>query len=157
MRFLTTRYLAGLVLLAAVGCELAETSGDGQSSATPGDATTVDAEWAAIQWHGESCAGAVQVMNLSASISGGQVHFSWDAWHWGSSMGLGHFFWWNGTTWQGGKFDWIRSPGQSVKGLENIEGGYNGLHAPPSGTRVAFAWTSEDGDERSNLATTTWP
>jgi hypothetical protein len=72
-------------------------------------------------------------------------------------MGLGHFFWWNGATWEGGKFDWIRAGGQSVKGTENITSGYNGLRAPASGTAVAFAWTNEGGTQRSNLAMTTWP
>ena len=71
-------------------------------------------------------------------------------------MGIGHFFWWNGSAWEGGKFDWIRAGGQSVKGLENIHGGYNGLRAPARGTAVAFAWTSSDGKQRSNLAKTTW-
>lgn len=154
MRCLTMRYLTGLMLLAAVGCELPETS---DTTANNPNSASANAEWAAIQWHGAACAGTYQVMTLSASISGDYVHFTWDIWPWGNSLELVHFFWWNGTTWQGGKFDWIRSPGQSVKGLENIEGGYNGLRPPPSGTRVAFAWTSEDGDERSNLATTTWP
>lgn len=142
-----------LALLLAGGCELADTGGQ---SGGAGSGST-DAEWESIQWHGDSNAGAVQVMTLSASISGDHVHFSWNTWPWGSAMGLGHFFWWNGSTWQGGKFDWIRAGGQSAKGLENIRGGYNGLSAPASGTPVAFAWTSANGTQRSNLAKTTWP
>ena len=116
------------------------------------------AEWAAIRWHGDGVAGSVQVMTLSASITdnGQHVSFSFDKYPW-NAMGLAHFFWWNGSTWQGGKFDWIRRGGQSVKLTENIRHGYNGLRVPSSGTPVAFAWTSADGRQRSNLAKTTWP
>jgi len=160
------RYIALMGLLLAAGCELPDTSSNSQDGSqaaataggTSGSSTSsTDAEWNSIQWHGESCAGATQVMTLSASISGDNVQFSWNTWPWGSNMGLGHFFWWNGTTWQGGKFDWIRAGGQSVKGLVNIREGYNGLSVPASGTAVAFAWTSADGSQRSNLARTTWP
>lgn len=47
--------------------------------------------------------------------------------------------------------------GQAVKELTNIRNGYNGLRAPSSGAAVAFAWTSANGNQRSNLAMTTWP
>jgi hypothetical protein len=129
------------------------------ADATPNQDTTagLDTEWESIQWHGNSAAGATKVMSLSASMTSRDVRFSYDHYPWGGSMGLVHFFFWNGTTWQGGKFDWIRAGGQSLKLLENIHDGYNGLHAPPSGSPVAFAWTSADGRERSNLAKTVWP
>lgn len=168
-----------LALLLAMGCELAETDAVEESSSdattdtqttTTGttattDAASVDAdqaEWDAISWHtssGPSCQGATQVMTLSADIdgSGDSVSFTFSSYPWGGAAGLGHFFWWNGSTWEGGKFDWIRSGGQGVKILENVHGGYNGLQTPASGTAVAFAWTNEDGTERSNLAKTTWP
>lgn len=142
-----------LVLAAclAAGCELMDsTSVDSGGGGGDGD-------WSKIQWQGPSAAGAVQVMTLSASISGGQVHFSWDQYPWGGQAGLCHFFVWTGSSWKGGKFDWIRAGGQGAKGLENIRGGYGGLSAPASGSQVAFAWTSADGRERSNLAKTVWP
>jgi hypothetical protein len=151
-----------LGLVVAVGCELPETEVTDPVPAVPaaGDEPTGDAaEWAAIRWHGEGASSsATQVMTLSATIqSGGRyVRFGYDRFPW-RSMGLGHFFWWNGSTWQGGKFDWIRVGGQGLKTLENIHGGYNGLRVPRSGTPVAFAWTSADGRQRSNLAKTTWP
>lgn len=146
--------LAGFLM--AMGCELPETDTlDEGSESTSTDADSAD--WDNIQWHGEAFPNAVEVMTLTASVSANHVHFTWDTWPWGNSMGLGHFFWWNGTSWQGGKFEWIRAGGQAVKLLENIRNGYNGLRVPASGTAVAFAWTSANGSERSNLARTTWP
>lgn len=168
-----------LAMILALGCEIdtrTEDDGsdsDGDSSSQTPDTSTdtstpttaeeaaAQAEWDSIKWHtaqGPSCKGARKVMNLSAKITSGgsKVSFSWDRYPW-SGMGLGHFFVWNGSGWSGGKFDWIRQGGQSTKLLENVHGGYNGLRAPPSGTRCAFAWTSSDGKERSNLAYTVWP
>jgi hypothetical protein len=97
-------------------------------------------------------------MTLSAQVTGGGEHvrFEWDKYPWGSD-GLGLFFVWDGTAWVGGKFEWIRSGGQAVKSLENVHSGYNGLRPPASGTPVAFAWTSADSRQRSNLAKTVWP
>lgn len=168
-----------LLLMFVVGCEIDTRSDNSGSDSTPdsssqvaessettSETTTVaeaaaQAEWDSIRWHtssGPSCKGAKQVMTLSAKIASGgsKVSFSWDRYPW-SGMGLAHFFVWNGSGWSGGKFDWIRQGGQSTKLLENVRNGYNGLSAPPSGTRCAFAWTSSDGKQRSNLAYTTWP
>jgi hypothetical protein len=162
-----------LLLMVAVGCEVdTRSSGDAASAAPNSDApgtnvlssaeeAAAQAEWDAIRWHtssGPNCKGAVKVMSLSARITdgGNKVSFSWDRYPW-SGMGVGHFFVWNGTGWSGGKFDWIRQGGQGTKLMENVREGYNGLHIPASGTRVAFAWTDADGRQRSNLAYTTWP
>jgi hypothetical protein len=157
-----------------IGCELADTAERAaeEQSDTQSNASTAGSEsggtastgasstnaWASIEWKGQSCAGEVQVMTLTAEITSNRefVNFTFSTYPW-SDAGLVHFFVWQGDHWQGGKFDWIRKGGQSVKGLENIYGGYNGLSAPASGTRVAFAWTSADGDTRSNLAETVWP
>ncbi len=145
------------------GCELPESNGEEVAivpESTPEtDVPTSDAtEWASIRWHGSGVASSVQVMTLSASITsnGQRVNFTYSSFPWRADS-LAHFFWWNGSTWQGGKFDWIRRGGQSVKLLENVHHGYNNLHAPRSGTAVAFAWTSADGRQRSNLAKTRWP
>ena len=138
-----------------------EENTNGDEDTSPAAVDAAQAEWDAIRWHtatGPDAKGAKRVMTLSAKISGDKknVSFSFDRYPW-RGMGLGHFFVWNGSTWEGGKFDWIREGGQSVKLLENVHHGYNGLRAPSSGTPVAFAWTSADGDERSNLAKTVWP
>lgn len=185
MRTLTLLALPAL-LLASSGCEMADPnateetapaatpaptpsapSGSGSTSPAPSsptaatDPATVDdaqAEWDNIQWNGPSAVGAKQVMTLSASVQSNAkyVNFTFDRFPW-SSAGLGHFFVWDGTRWRGGKFDWIRTGGQSLKGTENIAGHYNGLSIPPSGSAVAFAWTDAKGTQRSNLAKTTWP
>ena len=157
------------ILIFMLGCELPESENAedaaeiaatiDETAGAEGDvATAEEAEWAAIRWHGSGESGAVQVMTLSASIAsdGQRVSFNYSHYPW-NAMGLAHFFWWNGSTWQGGKFDWIRRGGQSVKLTENIRHGYNSLRVPRSGTPVAFAWTSADGRQRSNLAKTTWP
>lgn len=117
-------------------------------------------EWDAIRWHtaqGPSAKGAQQVMTLDGEITSDArfVRFAWDRFPWRGNA-LGHFFVWDGARWVGGKFEWIRSGGQSVKELQNIRNGYNGLRAPSKGAAVAFAWTSADGKQRSNLVKDTW-
>ena len=133
-----------------------DTSTPEPEQALPSDGT--DDGWGLIRWRGPSGAGATQIMTLGAKIEAGgdRVRFSFDRFPW-SSMALAHFFVWDGSAWVGGKFEWIRTGGQSVKSLENVHDGDNGHRAPASGTPVAFAWTSENGKTRSNLATTVWP
>lgn len=129
-------------------------------AASPSVSSDSDSEWDSIEWHtysGPSGAGATKVMELSATMSGNHVHFTFNRYPWGKSMGLCHFFVKDGDHWRGGKMDWIRAGGQSAKGLENIHRRYNQLRAPASGTEVAWAWTSANGKERSNLAKTRWP
>lgn len=170
---------AGLVVAVAVGCELPDTAATNETASeqpaagtpaagTPASTNTAapaasdQAEWDAISWHtsrGPACSGAVQVMTISSAEifdDGSKIRFEFDHFPW-SEMGMGHFFWWNGTTWEGGKFEWIQVGGQPVKLTQNIVAGYNDLIVPASGTPVAFAWTDESGNERSNLAKTVWP
>lgn len=152
------------MLWAVAGCEDlpdSETPIANTPEAAAAQSANDQAEWDAIHWisgNGAGQPGAAKVMQLSASIngSGSQVSFSWDHYPWGDA-GIVDFFVWNGSAWEGGKFDWIREGGQSVKGLENVHGHYNGLRVPASGTPVAFAWTSANGSQRSNLSKTVWP
>ena len=122
-----------------------------------------EADWSAIKWTSENYAGAVYDFTLTASCSGERVSFGYPAYSWPSQMqgvsvdAVACFFAWNGTGFEGGKFEWIRSGGQSSKSLGNIMEGYGGLKAPAKGTRVAFAWVSVDGKRRTNLAETVWP
>jgi hypothetical protein len=144
------------------GTTTAPASGDGSSNSSTNAVDPAQAEWDAIRWatsQGPSAKGAVQVMSLQASISsdGRFVNFTWNGYPWsGGGNELAHFFVWDGARWSGGKFDWIRDGGQATKELSNIRNGYNNLRAPPAGSRVAFAWTNEEGTERSNLSVTTW-
>lgn len=172
-------WMVAIVAAALVGCEMADTgpspdeAGNPQPSSTdntptpapsenpPPAAQSEQAEWDAITWHtakGPNSQGAQPVMTLSAEIidGGSKVRFVFDRFPW-SSDGHVDFFVWTGDHWDGGKFDWIRKGGQSVKLMENVEAGYNDLYIPASGTPVAYAWTDEAGKERSNLAKTTWP
>lgn len=167
MRRLMVLLFAGLLAGGCYVSDNADESGSdpqeqtGESArANNEDAAPDQEEWDNIRWHtgsGPSGKGATQVMTLDGEITsdGRFVRFAWDRYPW-SDSGLGHFFVWDGSKWIGGKFDWIRPGGQGIKELKNIRAGYNGLRAPPTGTRVAFAWTSADGKERSNLVRDTW-
>ena len=105
---------------------------------------------------------APRISNLSVAVPV-SLAFHWDvdmrSWGYahGDPKGVACLFVRRGDQWVGGKFEWIRAPGQSTKLLENIYAGYNGHSVPPSGSRVAFAWTSPDGKLRSNLAESVWP
>jgi len=157
------RYVVCFMLAAAVsGCDLYDdltTTSEGK----PGEESPSSAgqsSWDNISWktaRGPSAQGATQVMTLDANMTedGRFIQFGWDRYPWRGS-GLGHFFVWDGNTWVGGKFEWIREGGQALKGSGNIREGYNGLSAPARGSRVAFAWTNAEGTERSNLVETTW-
>lgn len=119
------------------------------------------AEWDMIRWftrQGPSGANARLVMTLDAEISddGRSVRFAWDTYPWDRD-GAAHFFTWDGQRWNGGRFSVLAEGGEDIKDLRNIRNGYNDLRIPPAGTRVAFAWTSSDGRERSNLVFTRWP
>ena len=129
------------------------------------DDETVEApdqqEWDLIRWftrQGPSGADARWVMTLEAEITddGRHVRFAWDDYPW-DGVAAAHFFTWDGVRWQGGRFASIADGGEDVKELRNIRNGFNGLRIPPSGTRVAFAWTSANGRERSNMVFTEWP
>ena len=119
-------------------------------------------EWARIKWTSENYAGAVEKFELKATISGDKVNFIFPAYNWPQCKtqpecnAIACFFVWNGSQFEGGKFEWIRTGGQAVKELKNIREGYGGLKVPAAGTRAAFAWVSDKGDLRSNLAETVW-
>lgn len=53
--------------------------------------------------------------------------------------------------WFASKFDWLRSPDQESKGLENIHAGYDGLRIQP-GEAICFVFASIDGRERSSAS-----
>ena len=61
-------------------------------------------------------------------------------------------------TWYGGKWDWIRKGGQTLKLRENIDDGYGAFanEKPTHGQTVAFVFVSIDKRHRSNEAITTW-
>jgi hypothetical protein len=91
------------------------------------------------------------------SLTAHQVGFAWTPKAYGWPQKLVKV-WCDAEVWMNGKkFDWIRTGGQSVKGLENIHAGYNGHTVPAGGERVTFRWVSVDGKKRSNDAEAVWP
>lgn len=61
-------------------------------------------------------------------------------------------FYWDGSNWIGGKFDWIDEARRS-RDFKNIFGGYNGWDgkAFAAASRFAFFVVSADGKKRSNI------
>jgi hypothetical protein len=90
----------------------------------------------------------------SADIGSGKVRMSFDALNWSTDNGTDggvYIFWVEGSQVFGGWFDW-HGVGQTVKGLENIYGGYLDMKQPPSGATVYFAIVSLNGSERTSVA-----
>lgn len=94
-------------------------------------------------------------------IGSDSLSFHWDTgipsdWTRGDTkkgpMVLACAFYWDGSRWIGGKFDWIDEH-RSSRSLENIHGGYGGWNAGAwnAAKRRAFCVVSADGRHRSNL------
>lgn len=94
-------------------------------------------------------------------VGSGSLSFRWDTkipsdWKRGETkkgpMILACAFYWDGSGWVGGKFDWI-DEARSSRSLENIRGGYGGWNAAAwdAARRRAFCVMSADGRSRSNL------
>ncbi|MBQ9727633.1 MAG: hypothetical protein IJV65_09040 [Kiritimatiellae bacterium] len=61
-------------------------------------------------------------------------------------------FYWDGSAWRGGKFDWI-STSRTTRSWENVRAGYGGWDADAffAAKRRAFCIVSADGRKRTNL------
>lgn len=101
----------------------------------------------------------------SASVKGGRISFSYDKYSWpespkeeGCNAVACMFLKQADGSWYGGKFDWIRTGGQSVKDTKNITGGYGvwSTIQPKAGDEVAFIWCRVDGKGCSNPVFCTW-
>ena len=148
----------GTALLKVRGCE-----GVGNGSVWKADEPIIRNEWDRIKWISENYAGAVLDMEgLIASVAGNHIRFSYPAYSWPDKVvkvpvdAIACFFVRENDRWVGGKYEWIRKGGQTVKETKNIREGYGGLSVPANGARVAFAWVSVDGKLRSNIAETVW-
>ncbi|HMP72354.1 MAG TPA: hypothetical protein PKE55_03740 [Kiritimatiellia bacterium] len=93
----------------------------------------------------------------AASIEGSNVRFSMDNLGWpvpGSPVGgvnaRTYIFWKEGGRVIGGMFEWQR-PGQTVKTLQNIKGGYLDGRRPPRGAQVWFMLSNIPANERTNV------
>jgi len=138
---------------------------DPKPPAVPDALTADQAEWERIEWHtsdGPALRSAISVGELRVGISGGRFHHDWtkplpifgaD----GDAAAYGCFFVRSGDHWKGGKYEWIRAPGQVFKEPKNILKSYNRLPVPAKGAPCAMAWVSYDGRSRTTLATFSWP
>jgi len=100
----------------------------------------------------------------SANIDGSNVRLDYETLNWpDNNSGIGsnidgrvYIFWMEGSTVTGGHFEWKR-PGQTSKGLSNIETGYLEGKKPPRGATVWFCLLNNVGDERTNVVQSKTP
>lgn len=115
-------------------------------------------------FHGENAVEDpnTQIKDLHMSKSG--MSYKWargSLSNWGLSHddanALACAFYWDGSRWIGGKFDWI-STSRTTRDFKNLED-YNGWRSGPffSAPKRAFCIVSKDGKKRTNLLETTEP
>ncbi|HMO05535.1 MAG TPA: VCBS repeat-containing protein [Kiritimatiellia bacterium] len=100
----------------------------------------------------------------SADIDGSNVRLNYETLNWpDNNSGIGsnidgrvYIFWLENGQVTGGHFEWKR-PGQTSKGLSNIEGGYLEGKKPPRGATVWFCLMNNVGDERTNVVQSRTP
>ncbi len=114
--------------------------------------------WGGFDGSKAALADKARVKSLKVSRSG--LSYSWAS---GGCEDLGAssrtdasclacLFCFDGSSWRGGKFDWI-STSRTSRDLENIESGYNGWDAAAfrSAKAHAFCIVSKDGRKRTNV------
>ncbi len=99
----------------------------------------------------------------SANVEGSNVRLDYQVLNWpdvspiGSNIdGRVYIFWLEGGVPIGGHFEWKR-PGQTLKGLSNIENGYLEGRKPPRGAKVWFCLLNNEGTERTNVVQSKTP
>jgi hypothetical protein len=152
--------LAGLSLsIFTAGCELgggSDNSSNNSSSSKSGNGVDdLDISAAVtLGQHQESVAqnAAITRQLDSADVSGDKVVMSFAPLNWPANGvdGSVHLFWMEGDHAVGGYFD-AHKAGQTVKGLENVYGGYLGGHKPPAGATVYFCLVNLNNTERTNV------
>lgn len=108
---------------------------------------------------------------VSASISGEKMNYAFLNYpsSWSTRQGkkedgtLGpvtnaivYFFYLENGVPRGGKYDFMRLGGQTVKDLENVVNGYSGLKLPPIGRDSWTMISNFEGTERSNTRKVDW-
>ncbi|MBR1608005.1 MAG: hypothetical protein IJ678_00140 [Kiritimatiellae bacterium] len=100
---------------------------------------------------------ATQIRGLSVSSSG--MSYKWAAGslkNWGladtDASAIAAAFYWDGSRWVGGKFDWI-STSRTTRDWKNVRDRYNGWNPDAffAASRHAFCIVSKDGKKRTNL------
>ena len=155
------------------GCVVSNPGGDAGDAAEPEIQTTEHTEHTedpapdsapAIAWKYGGVDGskakedpATQIRDLK--ISGDGLSYAWakgDLSNWGLSEtdagALACAFWWDGSRWVGGKFDWI-STSRTTRDFKNIRDGYHGWNPDAffGAKRRAFCILSKDGKRRTNI------
>lgn len=114
------------------------------------------------RWLGDNYSDAKETVKMSsATIVGDKVRFVFDHYDWplnadGGCDAIACMFYVRVGEITGGKFDWIRKGGQTVKGLENVSGGYHGHSMPAKDTASWFMFVSVDGKQRTNCVKAKW-
>lgn len=116
------------------------------------------------KWLGANYGNAKETIKMSSAIiiqGDSRVNFKFDPYSWplnddGGCDAIACMFYIQGDGITGGKFDWIRKGGQTVKGLENVKGGYQGHSMPAHGTDSWFMFVSCDGKQRMNAVKAKW-
>lgn len=100
---------------------------------------------------------ATQIRDLRVSKDG--LSYKWakgNLRNWGladtDAGALACAFYWDGSTWVGGKFDWI-STSRTSRSFENVRAGYNGWDSAAffAAKKHGFCIVSKDGKKRTNL------
>jgi hypothetical protein len=108
---------------------------------------------------GELISAKVTATINSAWTNGDKLYTSYDRYSFpadGGTDAVCYFFYKQGGKVVGGKFDYWRTGGQSVKTLENVHENYGGHSMPSRGTECWTMISSKDGSQRSNTCSVTW-
>jgi len=116
-----------------------------------------------VRWLGVNYSGASAGAEIrSAWTDGNYLHTDYAPYDWPEKTvqvrvdAIACFFYQRGSEIVGGKFEWWRAGGQSVKGLHNVHEGYNGHEMPGAGTQCWTCIVSVDGRQRSNVVEVEW-
>jgi hypothetical protein len=132
------------------------------ASATPSSGGD-DISISSISWLGDNYSSAsISARITGATLNDSVIATSYDAYSWPSTTvkvsvdAICCLFYERGGVVVGGKFDWWRTGGQALKGLENVHHGYNGHSFPASGTKTYTMIVSVNGSQRSNIKECSW-
>lgn len=141
-------------------------AGDAAEPASPNTAAAPAIAWKYGGVDGSKSAETAAARIGSLRIGSGGLSYKWEK---GGCEALGATsrtdcdhtlacaFWWDGSRWIGGKFDWI-STSRTTRDWKNISGRYHGWDPDKffAAPKVAFCIMSADGRKRSNLIEGTW-
>lgn len=148
-----------VVSLFFFGCESGDDDGGGSSSAD--DLNISHAQTLGTRSDIVAQNATITRKLHAADVSDGSVVLAFDELNWPvqgggkKTDGTVHLFWKDGDQVVGGSFD-AHAVGQTVKGLENVYGGYLGKR-PAKGATVYFCMVSHDNAQRTNVKKSATP